>query len=102
MRGRANFFRGNMDKYEDDNRNNFQKNFQKIFFVFTLYSYFCCRIVLRSKKQLKRVRRSMAKKQLTELVNKLKKAGIKASLTKPKSNYLLSLQQIRKYPSSVN
>ncbi len=44
----------------------------------------------------------MAKKQLTELVNRLKKAGIKASLTKPKSNYLLSLQQLKKYPSSVN
>ncbi|MED4204026.1 hypothetical protein [Neobacillus mesonae] len=44
----------------------------------------------------------MAKKQLAELVNKLKKAGIKASLTKPKSNYLLSLQELRKYPSSVN
>lgn len=44
----------------------------------------------------------MAKKQLAEIVNKLKKAGIKASLTKPKSNYLLSLQQIKKFPSSVN
>ncbi|MEH6994880.1 hypothetical protein V7075_19565 [Neobacillus drentensis] len=44
----------------------------------------------------------MSKKQLTELVNKLKQAGIKASLTKPKSNYLLSLQQIKKIPSSVN
>ncbi|MDQ6599253.1 MULTISPECIES: hypothetical protein [Bacillaceae] len=44
----------------------------------------------------------MAKKQLTEFVNKLKKAGIKVSLTKPKSNYLLSLQQIKRYPSSVN
>ncbi|MDF2855063.1 MAG: hypothetical protein K0Q87_914 [Neobacillus sp.] len=44
----------------------------------------------------------MAKKQLSELVNKLKQAGIKASLTKPKSNYLLSLQQIKNYPSSVN
>ncbi|MDP4084935.1 MAG: hypothetical protein Q8934_10010 [Bacillota bacterium] len=44
----------------------------------------------------------MAKKQISELVNKLKKAGIKASLTKPKSNYLLSLQQIKKCPSSLN
>ncbi len=44
----------------------------------------------------------MARKQLTELVAKLKQAGIKASLTKPKSNYLLSLQQLKKYPSSVN
>jgi hypothetical protein len=44
----------------------------------------------------------MARKQLTELVNKLKQAGIKVSLTKPKSNYLLSLQKIKKYPSSVN
>jgi predicted peroxiredoxin len=44
----------------------------------------------------------MAKKQISELVNKLKKAGIKASLTKPKSNYLLSLQHIKKCPSSVN
>ncbi|WP_285879564.1 hypothetical protein [Neobacillus mesonae] len=44
----------------------------------------------------------MAKKQLTELVNKLKEAGIKASLTKPKSNYHLSLQQLKNYPSSVN
>ncbi|MEH7108421.1 MULTISPECIES: hypothetical protein [Bacillaceae] len=44
----------------------------------------------------------MAQKQLAELVNKLKKAGIKASLTKPKSNYLLPLQPIKKYPSSVN
>jgi hypothetical protein len=43
----------------------------------------------------------VAKKQLAELVNKLKKAGIKASLTKPKSNYHLSLQQLKKYPSSV-
>jgi hypothetical protein len=53
-------------------------------------------------KQVKEGVRNMAKNQLTELVNKLKKAGIKASLTKPKSNYLLSLQQIKKYPSSVN
>jgi len=44
----------------------------------------------------------MAKKQLTELVNKLKSAGIKASLTKPKSNYLLILKQNKKFPSSVN
>lgn len=43
----------------------------------------------------------MAKKQITELVNKLKEAGIKASLTKPKSK-LLSLQQIKNFPSSVN
>ncbi|WP_264757799.1 hypothetical protein [Neobacillus dielmonensis] len=43
----------------------------------------------------------MAKKQLSELVNKLKKAGIKASLTKPKSNYHLSLLQL-KTPTSVN
>ncbi|WP_462411862.1 hypothetical protein [Neobacillus sp. Marseille-QA0830] len=43
----------------------------------------------------------MAKKQLSELVNKLKKAGIKASLTKPKSHYDLSLLQL-KTPSSVN
>jgi hypothetical protein len=44
----------------------------------------------------------MARKQLTDLVNKLKQAGIKASLTKPKSDYLLPLQQIKKLPSSVN
>ncbi|MCD4838780.1 MULTISPECIES: hypothetical protein [Neobacillus] len=42
----------------------------------------------------------MAKKQLIELVNKLKKAGIKVSLTKPKSNYHLSLKQINQYPKS--
>ena len=44
----------------------------------------------------------MAKKQIAELVSKLKKAGIKASLTKPKSNYLLSLQQIKKCPPTMN
>ncbi|MDP4163274.1 MAG: hypothetical protein Q8906_15835 [Bacillota bacterium] len=43
----------------------------------------------------------MAKKQISELVNKLKDAGIKASLTKPKSNYLLSLQQLKNYPTSA-
>ncbi|SFA91296.1 MULTISPECIES: hypothetical protein [unclassified Bacillus (in: firmicutes)] len=44
----------------------------------------------------------MAKKHLSDLVSKLKEAGIKASLTKPKSNYLLPLQQMKKMPSSVN
>ncbi|WP_268872901.1 hypothetical protein [Neobacillus fumarioli] len=44
----------------------------------------------------------MAKKQLLDLVNKLKNAGIKVSLTKPKSDYHLPLQPIKKYPSSVN
>jgi hypothetical protein len=44
----------------------------------------------------------MAKKQISELVIKLKKAGIKASLTKPKSNYLLSLQQHKNCTSSIN
>lgn len=43
----------------------------------------------------------MAKKQLSELVAKLKEAGIKASLTKPKSE-LLSLEQMKNFPSSVN
>lgn len=52
-------------------------------------------------KEIKRVK-WMAKNQIAELVNKLKKAGIKASLTKPKSNYLLSLQKINNFPSSVN
>ncbi|WP_275940678.1 hypothetical protein [Neobacillus terrae] len=41
----------------------------------------------------------MAKKPISDLVNKLKKAGIKASLTKPKSNYLLSLQQLKNNPT---
>lgn len=40
----------------------------------------------------------MAKKQISDLVSSLKKAGIKVSLTKPKSNYLLSLQQIQNCP----
>jgi hypothetical protein len=44
----------------------------------------------------------MAKKQISELVNQLKKAGIKASVTKPKSNYLLSLQKIKNCTSSIN
>ncbi|WP_256233925.1 hypothetical protein [Bacillus sp. EB600] len=44
----------------------------------------------------------MAKKQISELVNKLKKAGIKASLTKPKSNYLLSLQQSKNCTTTLN
>jgi tRNA G26 N,N-dimethylase Trm1 len=45
---------------------------------------------------------NMSKKQISELVNKLKNAGIKASLTKPKSNYLLTLQQLKKCHTSVN
>lgn len=81
-----------------------EEKFSKIFFLFSHFIHnFVVECFMKNclMKQLKKVR-SMAKKQLTELVNKLKKAGIKASLTKPKSNYLLTLQQIGKCPSSVN
>ncbi|WML53722.1 hypothetical protein RCG17_03325 [Neobacillus sp. PS3-12] len=44
----------------------------------------------------------MAKKQISELVVKLKKAGIKVSLTKPKSKYLLSLNQSKNCTSTIN
>lgn len=35
----------------------------------------------------------MAKKQLIELVDRLKKSGIQASITKPRSKTLIVLQQ---------
>jgi hypothetical protein len=35
----------------------------------------------------------MAKKQLIDFVSKLKEAGINASLTKPRSQFLLPFQQ---------
>lgn len=44
----------------------------------------------------------MAKKKITELVKKLRESGIKASITKPKSDYLSNLQHLSKAPSSVN
>lgn len=34
---------------------------------------------------------TMKKKKLVDLVNRLKQSGIKVSLTKPKSNYHLSI-----------
>ncbi|MDQ0268440.1 hypothetical protein [Cytobacillus purgationiresistens] len=42
----------------------------------------------------------MAKKQLVDLVNRLKKAGIKVSLTKPRS--LMSIQPPKPIPSASN
>ncbi|AGX04364.1 MULTISPECIES: hypothetical protein [Bacillaceae] len=44
----------------------------------------------------------MAKKQLVDLVNRLKKSGIKISFTKPKSDYLLHINQAGKISSSTN
>ncbi|WP_281272308.1 MULTISPECIES: hypothetical protein [Neobacillus] len=44
----------------------------------------------------------MAKQKITELVKKLRKSGIKASITKPKADYLSNLQHLNKTPSSVN
>ncbi|WP_275670699.1 hypothetical protein [Neobacillus notoginsengisoli] len=44
----------------------------------------------------------MAKQKITELVKKLRDSGIKASLTKPKADYLSNLQHLSKTPSSVN
>lgn len=40
----------------------------------------------------------MAKKQLVDLVNRLKESGIKVSVTKPKSEFF-SLQQNEKHPT---
>ena len=41
----------------------------------------------------------MAKMQLINFVNKLKESGINASLTKPRSQLLLPLQQHKNTPS---
>lgn len=43
----------------------------------------------------------MAKKQLVELVNKMKKSGIKISFTKPKSQYLVPIKQSNNFTSST-
>jgi len=44
----------------------------------------------------------MAKKQLVDLVNKMKNSGIKISFTKPKSQFLVPLQQSSKLTSSTS
>lgn len=40
---------------------------------------------------LKKEKFTMSKKKMIDFVNKLKQSGIKVSLTKPKSNYHLSI-----------
>ena len=44
----------------------------------------------------------MAKEELIELVNRLKKAGIKISFTKPKSHYIFLLEKEEKLSSPAN
>ncbi|WP_275950861.1 hypothetical protein [Cytobacillus citreus] len=44
----------------------------------------------------------MAKKQLVELVNRLKKAGINVSFTKPRSKMLIAFPQNKSLSSSTN
>lgn len=44
----------------------------------------------------------MAKKQLVELVNSLKKSGIQISFTKPRSQAILSLNPTKTMPSPSN
>lgn len=44
----------------------------------------------------------MPKKQLIDLVTKLKSAGIKVSFTKPRPKSLLTLQQSKKLSSYTN
>ncbi|MFE8699482.1 hypothetical protein ACFYKX_02470 [Cytobacillus sp. FJAT-54145] len=44
----------------------------------------------------------MAKKQLIDLVNRLKNSGIKVSFTKPRPKSLIALQQHEKLTSSTN
>ncbi|MFT8323672.1 MAG: hypothetical protein ABF649_22805, partial [Bacillus sp. (in: firmicutes)] len=44
----------------------------------------------------------MSKKQLVDLVNKMKKSGIKISFTKPKSQYIVPIQQNNKLTSSTS
>ncbi|WP_313799320.1 hypothetical protein [Cytobacillus sp.] len=44
----------------------------------------------------------MAKKQLVELVTRLKKAGINVSFTKPRSKMLISLPQNKRLTTTTN
>jgi hypothetical protein len=44
----------------------------------------------------------VAKKQLVDLVNRLKKAGINVSFTKPRSKMLLALPQNKRLSSTTN
>ncbi|WP_302053217.1 hypothetical protein [Bacillus sp. FJAT-29790] len=44
----------------------------------------------------------MAKKQLVELVNRLKKAGINVSFTKPRSKMLIAFPQNKRLSSTTN
>ncbi|WP_275670908.1 hypothetical protein [Bacillus mesophilum] len=44
----------------------------------------------------------MAKKQLVELVNRLKKSGIKVSFTKPRTQAILSLHASKTLPTASN
>ncbi|WP_258535750.1 hypothetical protein [Bacillus sp. 03113] len=44
----------------------------------------------------------MTKKHLVELVNRLKQSGIKASFTKPRSKFIVSLQQSSNLTSTTN
>lgn len=44
----------------------------------------------------------MAKQQLIDLVNQLKKSGINISFTKPKSAFLQIIQQAEKLSPSAN
>ncbi|KAF0822883.1 MULTISPECIES: hypothetical protein [Bacillaceae] len=44
----------------------------------------------------------MAKKQLVDLVNRLKKSGIKVSFSKPRSKTLILINQNKNLSSSAN
>ncbi|MDE5051908.1 hypothetical protein NDK25_05705 [Niallia taxi] len=43
----------------------------------------------------------MARKQLVDLVNKMKKSGIKISFTKPRSHLIVPIRQSTKLKSST-
>ncbi|MBP2239763.1 hypothetical protein J2Z40_000316 [Cytobacillus eiseniae] len=44
----------------------------------------------------------MAKKQLVELVNRLKQAGINVSFTKPRSKMIITLPQSKRLTTTTN
>ncbi|WP_260630955.1 hypothetical protein [Bacillus sp. S/N-304-OC-R1] len=44
----------------------------------------------------------MAKKQLVDLVNRLKKAGINVSFTKPRSKMIIAFPQNKRLSSTTN
>ncbi len=45
---------------------------------------------------------NMAKKQLVDLVNKMKKSGIKISFTKPRSQFSVAIQQNNKLTTTTH